>query len=618
MESKLQTVLVIDDDPLVHRLIERSLQGQAVIRTEFAVPEEGVLALDGVDLVFLDYQLPVRNGLEILQEIREKYPQLPVVFLTGFGEPELADGAIQRGASLFLTKPVGPSRIQEVFHRFLPSEQGSGNERRASEPVAEDVDELSRSDRKFSAKLPDGSRAEGRLSRFGYRSAFVEFPVSSPIAEGGFLSDLRFRFGDQILFSGEGSVGIMVSSSLGTNEVEIRIRGAWRVEVFEPNELGKAADALLSFSEPKQGEELKSEWDLLCPNYRLAVHDLAEVLSAVHKDASNYGMERGEMESSIESMKADSEFVAKTAEAYSEIFWSAVQRFEKAALAITDTDLKTLAKEFARRILFPHTLSSPFLSRVVERPIGVPGDYGMLGQILGNPLEGYTVYDRIVNAWILSCGAASAYRFRVGLLHREIVRTVRECSGAGRKSKVLSMASGVAYEIQRYVQEPDHAGEVDFTMVDFSQVTLQEAERQYASLGAYPEGVSVTMAQSSVIDLANQSRSTGSVLTEVMYEPDGDFDLVYCAGLFDYLSDRLIRKVIRYLHGRLRPGGRLVVSNFTVKNPIRSWMTYVMDWNLIYRSEEDFEKLVRESVPEGELRIETDDDGVEVYALVHR
>jgi extracellular factor (EF) 3-hydroxypalmitic acid methyl ester biosynthesis protein len=255
---------------------------------------------------------------------------------------------------------------------------------------------------------------------------------------------------------------------------------------------------------------------------------------------------------------------------------------------------------------------------VVERPIGVPGDYGMLGQILGNPLEGYTVYDRIVNAWILSCGAASAYRYRVNLLYREIVRTVRECSAVGRKAKILSMASGVAYEIQRYVQEPDHEGEVDFTMVDFSHVTLEEAERQYASLGAYPEGVGVTMAQSSVIDLANQSRSRGGTVTGVMYEPDEDFDLVYCAGLFDYLSDRLIRKVIGYLYGRLRPGGRLVVSNFTVKNPIRSWMTYVMDWNLIYRSEEDFEELVRESVPEREVMIETDGDGVEVYALVSR
>lgn len=104
MERKLQTVLVIDDDPLVHRLIERSLQGQALARVEFAVPEEGVLDLDGIEMVFLDYGLPVRNGLEILEEIRESRPDLPVIFMTGFGEPELADGAVQRGGEYFLNE----------------------------------------------------------------------------------------------------------------------------------------------------------------------------------------------------------------------------------------------------------------------------------------------------------------------------------------------------------------------------------------------------------------------------------------------------------------------------------------------------------------------------------
>lgn len=112
-------------------------------------------------------------------------------------------------------------------------EHGKGDIQRATAPSIEEAKELSRADRKFSAKISDGIWAEGRLSRFGYRSAFVEFPVSSPISEGMSLTDLRFRFGDQVLFSGEGTVGMMVSSSLGTNEVEIRIRGAWRVDVFE-------------------------------------------------------------------------------------------------------------------------------------------------------------------------------------------------------------------------------------------------------------------------------------------------------------------------------------------------------------------------------------------------
>ena len=483
-------------------------------------------------------------------------------------------------------------------------------------------------DRSFVAEGKSGDRIRGTVSRFGYRSAFVDFPNSCSVAEGDEISELRFWFGDQMLSSGRGTIGMIFASSAGSVEAEINIRGAWKAAVNERGNRQNSED----FGLPEQFEngvpnELYKEWSLLSANYRLAVHDLGEVLSSVYNEASVFESAHREEDISVAKLRADSAFVEKTAKKYGEIFWNAVQRFEKAALEVVDTDLQVLAKEFARRILYPYTLSSPFLSRVVERPIGVPGDYGMLGQILGNPLEGYTIYDRIVNAWILSCGAASAYRYRVSLLHREILESVRECADNQKRAKVLSMASGVAYEIQRFIENPPEIGEVDFTMVDFSTVTLEEAKRQYASLGSYRSGISVRMEESSVIELANRSRSGSSESYSAVnaggypdgeFEPDNDYDLVYCAGLFDYLSDRLITKVIIYLFSCLRPGGRIVISNFTTKNPIRAWMTYVMDWNLIYRSKEGFSKLVANALPEGSLHIETDDDGVEVYAIVRK
>ena len=180
------------------------------------------------------------------------------------------------------------------------------------------------------------------------------------------------------------------------------------------------------------------------------------------------------------------------------------------------------------------------------------------------------------------------------------------------------MASGVAYEIQRYLEDPLEGCEIEFVMVDFSTDTLKEAERQYRSFGTLPEMVKLEMHQSSVIDLANRSRGFSGAASDGAYEPDGEFDLVYCAGLFDYLSDRLIVKVISYLHGLLREGGRLAVSNFTVKNPIQSWMTLVMDWELIYRSEAQFIELMGRGVGDATFEIEIDHGGVEVYGLSER
>lgn len=578
--SKEPRVLIVDDDPLVGRLIGRSLVGFADVRTEFAVTEEGGIEWDDFDLVILDYNLPVRNGLEILEEIRGARADLPVIFLTGFGEPGLAEKALQLGSNLFLTKPVGPRRIRSVFQQFFPH-----LDENATGPVVVESDEPA-ADRGFLAKFGENKEIAGTVSRFGYRSAFVEFSMPFPLSEGDDISDIRFRFGDQMISSGEGRVGGTVLCSPTSVEAEIGIRGAWQAAVLERGEQREPQTVALPdhYTGSAPGE-LKEEWSLLSADYRLAVHDLGEVLNAVFNESSAYEASVDNEDNSVDKLRGDTKFVEDTARLYGEIFWSAVERFEKAALSVTDTDLQVLAKEFARRILYPYTLSSPFLSRVVERPIGVPGDYGMLGQILGNPHEGHTIYDRIVNSWILSCGAASAYRYRVSLLHREIVDRVRECANERRTAKIMSMASGVAYEIQRFIQNPPELGEVEFTMVDFSALTLEEAKRQYANLGTYPSGISVQMEHSSVIELANRSRQgRGAPAVEGEFKPESDYDLVYCAGLFDYLSDRLITSVVVYLFSLLGAGGKLVISNFSTKNPIRSWMTYVMDWKLIYLS----------------------------------
>lgn len=612
--SQEPRVLIVDDDPLVGRLIGRSLVGYAAVRTEFAVTEPDVIDWEGFDLVILDYNLPVRNGLDILEEIRGVRSDLPVIFLTGFGEPGLAEKALQLGSNLFLTKPVGPKRIRNVFQQFFPD-----MDENATAPILLEEDAPT-ADRGFKAKIGEKEEIFGTVSRFGYRSAFVEFTLPCAVSEGDEVADIRFRFGDQMISSGEGRVGGAVLTSPTSVETEIGIRGSWHADVLDRGDQGELRGGDISdHTKGNTSVELKEEWSFLSADYRLAVHDLGEVLNAVFNEASAFETSVEKEDNSVEKLRRDTNFVENTASLYGEIFWSAVERFEKAALQVTDTDMQVLAKEFARRILYPYTLSSPFLSRVVERPIGVPGDYGMLGQILGNPQEGFTIYDRIVNSWILSCGAASAYRYRVSLLHREIVDTVRECANEQRTTKILSMASGVAYEIQRFIQNPPGMGEVEFTMVDFSALTLDEAKRQYANLGRYPAGISVRMEHSSVIELANRSRQgTGASVPDDGFVPEMDYDLVYCAGLFDYLSDRLIASVVAYLFSLLRPGGKVVISNFSTKNPIRSWMTYVMDWKLIYRSEEGFTELIRNAVPAGKIQIETDEDGVEVYAVVRK
>ena len=65
----------------------------------------------------------------------------------------------------------------------------------------------------------------------------------------------------------------------------------------------------------------------------------------------------------------------------------------------------------------------------------------------------------------------------------------------------------------------------------------------------------------------------------------GGFDLVYSAGLYDYLNDETARTVTAAMFRSLRPGGRLLVANFAPELRDIGYMEAIMDWRLIYRDE---------------------------------
>lgn len=93
------TVLVIDDDPGLQRLIGQTIGSGARVLQEYSGNSEYIKSLEfeGVDAVILDYQIPGPDGLEILEKIRGKYPRLPILFMTGFGDLDVAREAVARG-----------------------------------------------------------------------------------------------------------------------------------------------------------------------------------------------------------------------------------------------------------------------------------------------------------------------------------------------------------------------------------------------------------------------------------------------------------------------------------------------------------------------------------------
>jgi DNA-binding NtrC family response regulator len=107
-------VLIIDDEAAIRETLQILLEedGYEVINAQDG--EEGLHLLDSqvVDLVLLDFQLPDRNGLEILQEIRERDQEMPVIMLTAHGSPETERSAMELGAANFIAKPWTNEKLQ--------------------------------------------------------------------------------------------------------------------------------------------------------------------------------------------------------------------------------------------------------------------------------------------------------------------------------------------------------------------------------------------------------------------------------------------------------------------------------------------------------------------------
>ena len=112
----MPTILIVDDDPLIRKLITTTLEDVAGYRLREA--GDGEEALDAAfeerpEIVFLDYDMPRLNGVETCRRLRRDpiTAGATIVMLTGMSDGEHQDLAVDAGADLFLTKPFSPLRL---------------------------------------------------------------------------------------------------------------------------------------------------------------------------------------------------------------------------------------------------------------------------------------------------------------------------------------------------------------------------------------------------------------------------------------------------------------------------------------------------------------------------
>mgnify|MGYP000729976051 FL=1 len=117
-------ILIVDDNDLMRTLLRGILRSEDYPTVSEA--RNGIVALDAIakdkpDIVFLDVIMPEMDGIETLQNIKERYPDIAVIMITGNPSKENVEESIQSGASGFIVKPFNSAKVLNTLDRAWQS-----------------------------------------------------------------------------------------------------------------------------------------------------------------------------------------------------------------------------------------------------------------------------------------------------------------------------------------------------------------------------------------------------------------------------------------------------------------------------------------------------------------
>ena len=275
----------------------------------------------------------------------------------------------------------------------------------------------------------------------------------------------------------------------------------------------------------------------------------------------------------------------------------------KAKLHSMESELSKNNDELGARIqsdLLPYLLLTNTAERWYSKPRGYAGDFLSIHQIYQNQPEGRGRIGSVLDRCFLNIPAAVAVRNRRPLLAQEINAVIAAKGDAG--ARVTSLACGPAAELFDVYEELEDRGKLTTTLIDIDlQALAFVAERR---------------------DKARLQRHMKLINANLVHVLSGrekidirDQDLIYSIGLIDYFSDDFVVKLLNYIFNALQPGGKVILGNFHPRNPDKALMDHVLDWRLTHRTEEDMNRLFRDSAfAAGCSNVRFEEQGINLFA----
>jgi extracellular factor (EF) 3-hydroxypalmitic acid methyl ester biosynthesis protein len=249
--------------------------------------------------------------------------------------------------------------------------------------------------------------------------------------------------------------------------------------------------------------------------------------------------------------------------------------------------------------VFSLVQQDPYTQRAFNKPRGYAGDAVMLDYVYtGAPPSETSAVGRSVFAATTRGPMGLSVVYRKGLLGSYIDDVVARNPDA----RILSVASGHCRELEgSLVESSMFKGE--FIALDQDPQSCDEVRWRQHAMRANSR---VRVVESSV-----------RALLAGRHTDLGPFDLVYSAGLYDYLEPAVAQKLTTRLGALCAPEGRLLIANFVPDGYGRAYMELFMDWHLIVRDDVEMAELAGHA-GKGTVRVFRDPHDNVVYAQWRR
>lgn len=252
-----------------------------------------------------------------------------------------------------------------------------------------------------------------------------------------------------------------------------------------------------------------------------------------------------------------------------------------------DPDALRAAKTYTELVLTPEFMTSAIWRRGYEKPFGYPGDFEIMDGLYSQRTVGDTPFAKLLHRIATDMG--TCILARTVQMEKAILETVAAKSN-DEPVRITSIGSGAAREVENYLRIKSSPRRVEFTLVDQDERALSFAYANTYPIVARLNGdAEVNCLQVSFSELLRAGSYFGKLPPQ---------DLIYSAGLVDYLSPKRARALVVDLYDQLAPGGLLVVGNMGDSPLGTLWpLEFISDWSLIYRGPDQMLAMVRDFDP---------------------